>query len=79
MNQALLRLVVLIVVLVNQSLIVLGYEPLPFTDEQIYEAVSSVALVVVAIWTWWKNNDVTPEAKKGTEITKKLKEKKGNK
>ena len=59
MKQALIRLVVLVILLINQTLMVLGWSPLPFSEEQIYEGVSSVALVVTAIYTWYKNNNVT--------------------
>ncbi|WP_368653780.1 phage holin [Ornithinibacillus sp. 4-3] len=62
MKQAITRLVVLVILLINQALITLGWNPLPFSEEQVYEAISSVAMVVVAIWTWWKNNNVTKKA-----------------
>ena len=62
MKQAIVRLIVLVILLINQTLITLGWSPLPFSEEQIYEAVSSVALVVTAVYTWYKNNNVTKEA-----------------
>lgn len=73
MKQAITRLVVLIVLLINQGLMLVGWNPLPFSEEQIYEAVSSVILVVVAIWTWWKNNSVTQEAQRADKFLKELK------
>ena len=73
MKQALIRLVVLVILLINQTLMVLGWSPLPFSEEQIYEGVSSVALVVTAIYTWWKNNSVTKEAEKADEYLRQLK------
>lgn len=73
MQTAITRLVVLVILLVNQVLITIGWNPLPFSEEQIFEAVSSVATVVVAIWTWWKNNDVTDEAKAASAYMQKLK------
>ena len=76
MKQAITRLVVLVVLLLNQTLVTFGLNPLPFSDDQIYEAVSSVILVVTAIWAWYKNNDTTPEAEAGTEYMKELKRKK---
>lgn len=74
MQQALIRLAVLVILLINQSLMVLGWSPLPFSEEQIYEGVSSVAVVTVAIWAWWKNNSVTKEAEQADEYLKQLKE-----
>lgn len=62
MQQALIRLIVLSVLLINQFLITLGWNPLPFSEDQIFEAVSSTGTVTVAIYAWWKNNDVTKQA-----------------
>lgn len=61
-TKAITRLVVLVVLLLNQGLVTLGYNPLPFSEEQIFEAVSAVAAAVMAIITWWYNNSVTEEA-----------------
>ena len=74
MKQAIVRLVVLVILLINQALIVFGLNPLPFSEEQIYEAVSSVATVVVALWAWWKNNSITKEAQQADEYLQELKE-----
>ncbi|HLW62206.1 MAG TPA: phage holin [Flavobacterium sp.] len=73
MKQAITRLVVLVILLINQALTLFGWNPLPFSEEQIYEGVSSVILVVVAIWTWWKNNSVTEEAQMADNYLKQLK------
>lgn len=75
MKQAYVRLSVLIILLVNQSLIVMGWDPLPFNEEQIYEGVSSVATVAMAIYTWYKNNNVTKEAERAQEYLDELKSK----
>ncbi len=79
MKQALIRLTVLVILLINQTLMVLGWSPLPFSEEQIYEGVSSIALVVTAVYTWYKNNSVTKEAQKADEYLKELKEMKERK
>ena len=76
MQQAIVRLVVLAVLLLNQSLVVMGWNPLPFSEDEIYEGVSSVATVIVALWAWWKNNSITKEAQQADEYLKELKEKK---
>ena len=72
-SNAIVRLVVLVILIVNQTLITLGYEPLPFSDEQIYEAVSIVALVAGTIWIWWKNNNLTAEAQHAQIVLNDLK------
>src|SRR5699024_11778288 len=74
-TNAIIKLAVLVVLLLNQALITLGYNPLPFSEEQIYEAFSAVLATVMAIYTWWTNNSVTDEAVKGDAVTKKLKNK----
>lgn len=76
MQQAIIRLVVLAILLINQTLITMGWNPLPWSEDDIYDGVSSVATVIVALWAWWKNNSVTEEAQKADEYLKELKEKK---
>ena len=76
MQQAIVRLVVLAVLLLNQSLVVMGWNPLPFSEDEIYEGVSSVATVIMALYAWWKNNSITKEAQQADEYLKELKEKK---
>lgn len=73
-SNAIVRLVVLVILIVNQALITFGYEPLPFSDEQVYEAVSIAALVVITLYSWWKNNNVTDEALSGQAEIERLKE-----
>jgi len=70
------RLVVLLILLGNQTLISFGYNPLPFSEDQIYEGVSSVALVVSAIYSWWKHNNITKESQEAQVV---LERKKANK
>ncbi|PAQ12615.1 phage holin [Bacillaceae bacterium SAOS 7] len=50
------RTVVLFVALLNQSLVMMGYSPLPFSDEQVEKFFSMLMTVIAAIWAWWKNN-----------------------
>lgn len=76
MHKPVVRLFVLAVLLVNQLLITLGYEPFPATEEQLYDFFSTVVLGVVAVWTFWKNNSFTKEAKEADEVLKTLKKEK---
>ena len=73
MKQAITRLVVLMILLLNQLLVTLGWNPLPFSEEQIYEAISGVATVAVAVWTWYKNNNVTKEAEQAQKQLNRMK------
>ena len=70
------RLVVLLILLCNQTLISFGYNPLPFSEDQIYEGVSSVVLAASAIYAWWKHNNITKESEEAQVV---LERKKANK
>ena len=56
------RTVVLAVSLLNVLLNAFGKNPLPFSDDEVYTAVSTVVAVVASLAAWWKNNSFTPEA-----------------
>lgn len=73
MQQAIIRLAVLVIALLNQTLTMLGWNPLPFSDDQIYEGVSATVTVIVAVWAWWKNNSITKEARVADVYMKRLK------
>ena len=64
------RVSVLIVLLINQLLIGFGFDALPFSDEQIYEGLSTVATVVMSIVTTYYDTDVTKQARQNKEILK---------
>ena len=53
------RTAVLIFALVNQILTMIGKNPLPFAEEDVYTAVTGILTVGAALWTWWKNNSFT--------------------
>lgn len=72
-KSTIIRLAVLAILLVNQGLIAAGFEPMPFDEQQIYDAVSTVATVVMSIISAYFNNDVTPEGRAGTQKTRELK------
>lgn len=72
-TNAIIRLSVLAILLLNQVLVTMGYNPLPFSDEQIYEGVSSVATVIMAVVAAYKDNPVTKEGQLGTAVTRGLK------
>ena len=63
-----IRTVCLIVALSNQVLTVCGKNPLPFSEEEVYEGVSVTITVVTALVAWWKNNSFTKRAIYADEI-----------
>jgi SPP1 family holin len=62
-----IRTIVLVVALVNQSLVLAGYSPLPFDDAQVENGVTIVFTVGAAIMNWWYDNDVTRKARENKE------------
>ena len=74
MKEAIIRLVVLLVLLLNNALLLIGKNPLPWSEEEIYLGVSTVATFVVTLWTYWKNNNITKEARVSQAYLKDLKE-----
>ena len=61
-TQTVIRTICLIIALINQLLILCGKGRIPFTEDEIYQTVSYIALGVIALWNWWKNNSFTQEA-----------------
>jgi SPP1 family holin len=64
------RTVVLAVSLLNVLLNAFGKNPLPFSDDEVYTAVSTVVAVVASLAAWWKNNSFTAAAVKADEVLK---------
>ncbi len=72
-KETIIRTVVLVIALINQVLTVLGKNPLPFSDEAVYEGVTAVFTVGASIWTWWKNNSFSTAAIMADDYLKELK------
>ena len=75
-QQAFIRLLALVLVLLNQALTTFDINPLPFSDEQLYEWSSYVVLTAVAVWNWWKHANVTKESQVAQVELERLKKKK---
>lgn len=61
-KETIIRTVLLAVALINLILNALGKNTLPFTNDEISEAISVIFAVVTSLIAWWKNNSFTPEA-----------------
>ncbi|MEF2291976.1 phage holin [Virgibacillus dokdonensis] len=70
MKTAIVRLVALSILLLNQALITFGYQPLPLNEDEIYEIVSTIATTIMAIYAWWKNNNITKKAQENEKFLK---------
>lgn len=72
-KETIIRTGVLILTLANTLLSAFGKNPLPFSENDIYQAVSAICTVAATIWAWWKNNSFTSAALKADEYMKELK------
>lgn len=68
------RTIVLALALINQLLTATGHAVLPITDEQVNTLVSTIWTVVAALWAYWKNNSLTPQAIEADAVMKDLKQ-----
>ena len=57
-----IRTSVLVVALINQGLVMAGWDTLPWTDEDIQLFITGAFTVVASAVAWWKNNSVTKKA-----------------
>ncbi|MBA4294354.1 holin [bacterium] len=56
------RLIVPFYALVNAFLLSLGYNPMPFNEEEVTAAVNVLIGAIGTLYVWWKNNNVTRAA-----------------
>ena len=69
------RTAALAVTLLNMILTAAGKNPLPFSDTDIYSAVSTAATAAASLVAWWRNNSFTKEAIKADEYMNEMKNK----
>lgn len=72
-TDTIIRTIVLFIALLNQVLTSMGKNPLPFSDDLIYEAVTLAVTIGASAWAWWKNNSITKKAIVADEYLKSLK------
>lgn len=68
------RIGALLVALANQCLALFGRDVLPFTDNAVYQFITVVVTVLVAIISAWKNNDITSFARTSGKVLDALKD-----
>ena len=71
-KETIVRTILLVIALLNQTLTMLGKNPLPFSDEELYAGLTAVFTVGTTVWAWWKNNSFTSAAIKVDEYKKEL-------
>ena len=58
---------------INTILGSFGVNPMPFTNEEVSAAVSSVGAVVMTVVVWWRQNVMTKAASDGHKLTTAIK------
>ena len=59
--------------LVNAGLSLAGFNPLPFTDEQVSATLFAVIGVLGTVYGWWKNQNITSASFAGQQLVDALK------
>lgn len=70
------RTAVLLLALTNQLLSAAGKPVLPIESAALEQAVTAGLTVAASLWSWWKNNAFTPEARQAevylTQLRKQI-------
>lgn len=72
-KDTIIRTIVLFFTLINMVLTTLGKNPLPFSEDELYLALTEITTVAATIWAWWKNNSFTQNAIMADTYLKDLK------
>ena len=60
--EAIARLIVALVPVINIILVYFNMSPLPFDSDEVNAGLSAIISVAGIFWAWWKNNNITFEA-----------------
>ena len=61
-TETIIRTIILAITLLNQTLTMLGKNPLPWAEDDVYTFLSTLATIAATVWAWWKNNSFTQAA-----------------
>lgn len=64
--ETIIRTVVLVATLINSVLTMLGKNPLPFSEDDLYTALSAAATIAATVWAWWKTIALLPRLSRQT-------------
>ena len=57
------RTLVLLLGLINACLVMVGVDTIPIADDTVNQLVALAWNVGAALWTWWKDNPITPKSR----------------
>ena len=73
-EDTIIRTIIMTLALINQVLTLFGLNPLPFSQDRVYEVLTALFTVVTSVWGFWKNNSFTKKAIKADEYLMALQE-----
>jgi SPP1 family holin len=65
---SIIRTIVLAIALLNQSLVLTGKSPIPYSSEEIESGLTAALTVGASLWAWWKNNYISKKGQKQKEV-----------
>lgn len=71
--KAVVTILVTLFSLANAGLSLAGFNPLPFTNEQVSATLFAVVGVIGTIYGWWKNQNITSASLAGQQLVDALK------
>ena len=71
--EAVTGVAILLVALVNAVLQMFGINTLPIENEELSSIVSTIFLIVTAIWNTWKNRNISTASQTAQQITDAIK------
>ena len=71
--EAVTGVLILLVALINAVLQMFGINTLPIENEEVSNIVSTVFLIVTAIWNTWKNRNISTASQTAQQITDAIK------
>lgn len=71
--KAVVTILVTLFSLVNAGLSLSGFNPLPFTNEQVSATLFAVVGVIGTVYGWWKNQNITSASLAGQQLVDALK------
>lgn len=72
-KDTIIRTIVTFIALVNSVLTMIGKNPVPFSDDEVYLFFSTLLSVFSTLWAWWKNNSFTSAAIAGDIVKDEVK------
>lgn len=72
------RTVILVVALANQILAILGRDTIPLAENDVYQFATIGLTIGSSVWSWWKNNSFTRNAKRADIYLGELRKKEEN-